>query len=201
MGVSPRQNRHLAQPHPRVHEKKKLSEATFFPPRSRHWGGGHTKTKLKYVYKRNGHFILIRTEVPPLHWFVFHSDQFLGVCGFRYLFFVVYIALHHFFLHFVSYFASFLPYTVLPAVTIEYSAHDACHNGRGHFFINHFIAGISTIAFFIGFRLWFSRGQVVGGVRFLVISMHGRSRTTIDPLIHTMPERSTSGLHRPGRHR
>ena len=30
--------------------------------------------------------------------------------------------------------------------------------------------------------------------------MHGRSRMTIDPRIPTMPGRSTSGFHRPGRH-
>ena len=30
--------------------------------------------------------------------------------------------------------------------------------------------------------------------------MHGRSRMTIDPLIPTLPGRSTSGFHRPGRH-
>ena len=30
--------------------------------------------------------------------------------------------------------------------------------------------------------------------------MHGRSRMTIDPCIPTMPGRSSSGFHRPGRH-
>ena len=30
--------------------------------------------------------------------------------------------------------------------------------------------------------------------------MHGRSRMTKDPRTPTMPGRSTSGLHRPGRH-
>ena len=30
--------------------------------------------------------------------------------------------------------------------------------------------------------------------------VHGRSRMTIDPRIPTMPGRSTSGFHRPGRH-
>ena len=30
--------------------------------------------------------------------------------------------------------------------------------------------------------------------------MHGSSRMTIDPRIPTMPGRSTSGIHRPGRH-
>ena len=30
--------------------------------------------------------------------------------------------------------------------------------------------------------------------------MHGRSRTTISPRIPTMPGRSTSGFHQPGRH-
>ena len=30
--------------------------------------------------------------------------------------------------------------------------------------------------------------------------MHGRSRMTIDPRIPTMPGRSTSGFHQPGRH-
>ena len=30
--------------------------------------------------------------------------------------------------------------------------------------------------------------------------MHGRSRVTIDPRTPTMPGRSTSGFHRPGRH-
>ena len=36
-----------------------------------------------------------------------------------------------------------------------------------------------------------------GGV---LIVMHGRSRTTIDPRIPAMPGRSTSGFHRPCRH-
>ena len=31
--------------------------------------------------------------------------------------------------------------------------------------------------------------------------MHGRSRMTIDPRISTMPGRTTSSFHRPGRHR
>ena len=30
--------------------------------------------------------------------------------------------------------------------------------------------------------------------------VHGRGRMTIDPCIPTMPGRSTSGFHRPGRH-
>ena len=30
--------------------------------------------------------------------------------------------------------------------------------------------------------------------------MHGRSRITVDPRIPTMPRRSMSGFHRPGRH-
>ena len=30
--------------------------------------------------------------------------------------------------------------------------------------------------------------------------MHDRSRMTVDPCIPTMPGRSTSGFHRPGRH-
>ena len=30
--------------------------------------------------------------------------------------------------------------------------------------------------------------------------MHGRSRMTVDPRIPTIPGRSTSGFHRPGRH-
>ncbi len=30
--------------------------------------------------------------------------------------------------------------------------------------------------------------------------MHGRSRMTIDPCFHSMPGRSTSGFHLPGRH-
>ena len=30
--------------------------------------------------------------------------------------------------------------------------------------------------------------------------VHGRSRMTIDPRIPTMPGRSTSGFHQPGRH-
>ena len=42
------------------------------------------------------------------------------------------------------------------------------------------------------------RGKRGGG---LLIMMHGRSRMTIDPRIPTMPGRSTSGFHRPGRHR
>ena len=37
-----------------------------------------------------------------------------------------------------------------------------------------------------------------GGV---LIIMHGRSRTIIDPRIPTMPGRSTTGFNRPGRHR
>ena len=36
-----------------------------------------------------------------------------------------------------------------------------------------------------------------GGV---LIIMHGRGRITTDPRIPTMPGRSTSGFHRPGRH-
>ena len=35
-----------------------------------------------------------------------------------------------------------------------------------------------------------------GGTQFV----HGRSRTTIDPRIPTMPGRSTSAFHQPGRH-
>ena len=35
----------------------------------------------------------------------------------------------------------------------------------------------------------------------VLIIMYGRSRMTIDPLIPTMPGQSTSGFHRPGRHR
>ena len=31
--------------------------------------------------------------------------------------------------------------------------------------------------------------------------MHSRSRMTVDPCIPTMPDWSTSGFHRPGRHR
>ena len=38
------------------------------------------------------------------------------------------------------------------------------------------------------------------GGRVLMI-MHGRSRVTVDPRIPTMPGRSTSGFHRPVRHR
>ena len=35
-----------------------------------------------------------------------------------------------------------------------------------------------------------------GGTQFV----HGRSRMTIDPRIPTMPGRSTSGFHQPGKH-
>ena len=35
----------------------------------------------------------------------------------------------------------------------------------------------------------------------MLIIMHGHSRTTMDPRISAMPGRSTSGFHRPGRHR
>ena len=38
---------------------------------------------------------------------------------------------------------------------------------------------------------------VLGVTRF----MHGRSRMTVDPRTPTMPGRSASGFHRPGRHR
>ena len=37
-----------------------------------------------------------------------------------------------------------------------------------------------------------------GGGRVLVIT-HGRSRITVDPRVPSMPGRSTSGFHRPGR--
>ena len=37
---------------------------------------------------------------------------------------------------------------------------------------------------------------LLGGTQFV----HGRSRMTIDPRISTMPGRSTSGFHQPGRH-
>ena len=40
-------------------------------------------------------------------------------------------------------------------------------------------------------------GRGEGGVTQFV---HGRSRMTIDPRIPTMPGRSTSGFHQPGRH-
>ena len=39
-----------------------------------------------------------------------------------------------------------------------------------------------------------------GGVGVYSIFMHGRCRMTIDARIPTMPARSTSGFHRPGRH-
>ena len=38
------------------------------------------------------------------------------------------------------------------------------------------------------------------GGRGVLIVMDGRSRMTIDPRIPTMPGRSMSGFHRPGRH-
>ena len=38
------------------------------------------------------------------------------------------------------------------------------------------------------------------GRRGVLIVSHDRSRMTIDPCIPTMPGRSTSGVHRPGRH-
>ena len=44
------------------------------------------------------------------------------------------------------------------------------------------------------------RGDGGGGGCVLTV-MHGRSRMTIDPRIPSMPGRSTSGFHRPGRHR
>ena len=45
-----------------------------------------------------------------------------------------------------------------------------------------------------------SRGGGVRDRRDVLDFMHGRSRTTIDPRIPTMPGRSMSGFHRPGRH-
>ena len=48
------------------------------------------------------------------------------------------------------------------------------------------------------YSLLFWRDGEVGGV---LIIMHGRSRMTIDSRIPTMPGRSPSGFHRPGRHR
>ena len=42
-----------------------------------------------------------------------------------------------------------------------------------------------------------ARGGEGGGCTYFV---HGRSRMTIDPRIPTMPGRSTSGFHYPGRH-
>ena len=42
-----------------------------------------------------------------------------------------------------------------------------------------------------------TRGGGGGGV---LIGMHGRSRMGINPRIPTMPERSTPGFHRLGRH-
>ena len=39
-----------------------------------------------------------------------------------------------------------------------------------------------------------------GGWRPCIHFMHGRSRMTIDPRIPAMPERSMTGVHRPGRH-
>ena len=45
-------------------------------------------------------------------------------------------------------------------------------------------------------RLYIAEGRR-GGVTHV---MHGRSRMTIDPCIPTMPGRSTSIFHRPGRH-
>ena len=39
-------------------------------------------------------------------------------------------------------------------------------------------------------------GRGGGGTQFA----HGRGRMTIDPRIHTIPPRSTSGFHQPGRH-
>ena len=41
-----------------------------------------------------------------------------------------------------------------------------------------------------------TKATVGGGTQFV----HGRSRVTLDPRIPTMPGRSTSGLHQPGRH-
>ena len=45
-------------------------------------------------------------------------------------------------------------------------------------------------------RLGVGRRRGVPGTQFV----HGRSRMTIDPRIPTMPGRSTSGFHQPGRH-
>ena len=44
------------------------------------------------------------------------------------------------------------------------------------------------------------RGQGWGGERRCSHIMHGRSHVIIDPCIPTMPGRSMSGFHRPGRH-
>ena len=41
---------------------------------------------------------------------------------------------------------------------------------------------------------------IMQGGRGVLIIMRGRSRMTIDPRIFTMPGRSASGFHRPGRH-
>ena len=46
-----------------------------------------------------------------------------------------------------------------------------------------------------------SLGKVAGGSGGRTQFMHSRSLRTIDPLIPTMLGRSTSGFHRPGRHR
>ena len=42
----------------------------------------------------------------------------------------------------------------------------------------------------------YGEGEGGGGTQFV----HGRSRMTIGPRILTMPGRSTSGFHKPGRH-
>ena len=44
------------------------------------------------------------------------------------------------------------------------------------------------------------QGKERSGHGVVLVIMHGRSRMTIDPCIPTMPARSTSGFHGPGRH-
>ena len=60
----------------------------------------------------------------------------------------------------------------------------------------------SMVVKWLARRRW-GGGKRGGGVldrRDVLDIMHGRSRMTIDPRIPTMPGRSMSGFHRPGRH-
>ena len=62
------------------------------------------------------------------------------------------------------------------------------------------------VPFFFFFFFWecFARGTNNKPLNPAVVGcthvMHGGSRMTTDPRIPTMPERKTSGFHRPGRH-
>ena len=73
--------------------------------------------------------------------------------------------------------------------------HTGCSTCRGHN-----IPGMPDISAGGGYgeERGSGRGARGGGA---IDIMHGRSRITIDPRIPTIPGRSTSGFHRPNRHR